>query len=248
MVVELLWGQKFNSDIVVVFIMSEPIWKTAPRINLRWKLDSSLDHKQERNKVTDFWAKYPVAVTVPPSWLWTSLRPHRLQLRKVDEQPFCELFTLTGPLLVSGRTGRCSRRKEQTGRAKPSLPNMVHSCHGATNLPLPLSPLPSSPLRLPSTLHPPPTSTPFWCSHALCARSRAHTRLHARTPPNHTHTHTHTHTSLHEREVCVLLFFRTVVCLTVCRWEGIPKAGCDTLKFVNAGIRETQTFQSQKER
>lgn len=68
----------------------------------------------------------------------------------------CPRSTLGGQLLVSGRTGRCNKRKEHTGRAKPPFPNMVHSCQGpeSASPPITFSPLlaaarvPSLPLPL----------------------------------------------------------------------------------------------------
>lgn len=77
-----------------------------------------------------------------------------------------ELFTLTGQLPVSGKTGRWSRRIEQTGRVTIPLANIVHSCQGPTTLPLPPRYLRTllAPLLVPH-FAPPPWSSYAFCSH-----------------------------------------------------------------------------------
>ncbi len=133
------------------------------------------------------------------------------QLWGSNKQLFCELFTLTGQLLVSGRTGRCSRRKQQPGRAKPPLPNMVHSCHGPTALPLPLpllrSPSHSSPFALLQPFRPPfDAATPSGVA-------RAQTLMHAR---KHAHEAMHPHFCLiYDIHVRSTLCFRAVACFLV---------------------------------
>lgn len=67
---------------------------------------------------------------------------------QINDKLFWQLSTLRGQLLVSGRAGSCNKRKEQTRRAKPPFPNMVHSCQGPRTLPLPSPSLPSSRLSL----------------------------------------------------------------------------------------------------
>lgn len=86
-----------------------------------------LDDKKGLLQVIKPWITKTPSITSEQTQNWSEWSERR--------QP--ELFTLTGQLSVSGKTGRWSRRIEQTGRVTIPLANMVHSCQGPTTLPLP---------------------------------------------------------------------------------------------------------------
>lgn len=121
--------------------LSRFIWIKLDYARLTWKQESALTIQSRRNQSDRLVSRQPRHNPPPPE-----SQPENGS--EVNGKLLCQLSTLRGQLLVSGRTGRCNKRKEQSGRAKPPFPNMVHSCQGPRTLPLPSPSLPSSRLSV----------------------------------------------------------------------------------------------------